>query len=391
MRIGVVLAILCLANGALAQPAPPSSPGLSDASSWQRDLEAARQRMLAGEFEAAAPVFERLVVTAPSAIDRAIAQQNATLCREWSRRGAVLRFRDADGQEVSLSLDARSNRRTTGELAGLYISSVLYGIGSGITLAVYTEPDSAAAGILPTLALAGASAGMVYLLDSSTGLGYGVPQSASSGLSLGFFSGLAWTMWHFASVDSQDEWSGKTITTLIWGASTAGAVVGGVLGDRLGTSPGRAAFLETAGRWTGLTLGLAAAALPESDNKKDDVGWLAGAIGLAAGSVGGYFLGRENNPSPARSRFIDLGGIAGGLVGGGLYLSVAGDNSEARPALLVSSLGIASGLGLSWYLTRNLDPDPPPSSLQRSGPTLATIVAPTADGEGFTFGVGGTL
>jgi len=390
MRIAVVIAILCSVGGAFAQPSPPSSAGNVIVSPWQEQFAEARKRMLAGEFDAAAPLFESLAASAPSVEGRAMAQENASLCRAWSKMGAVVHFRDADGQ-LSISLDARNNRRTTGELAGLYISSVLYGIGSGITLAVYTEPDSAAAGILPTLALAGASAGLVYLLDSSTGLGYGVPQSASSGLSLGFFSGLAWTMWHFASVDSQDEWSGKTITTLIWGASTAGAVVGGLLGDRLGTSPGRAAFLETAGRWTGLTLGLAAAALPENDDEKDDVGWLAGAVGLAAGSVGGYFLGREHNPSTARSRFIDLGGIAGGLVGGGLYLSVAGDNSEARPALLVTSLGIASGLGLSWYLTRNLDPDPPPSSLERSGPTLTTIVAPTADGEGFTLGVGGTL
>jgi len=361
-------------------------PGAAGEQTWQDDYERARAMMIEGDFAEAGRLFDALAASASRDVDRAVAAQNASLCREWTRRGAVMRFGEQGGE---VTAGSHSGRRTTGELASLYIGSIAYGVGSGIALVPFTDPGSAAELILPMLGLAGGSAGVVYLLDSSFELDYGVPQSISAGLSIGLFEGLAWTFWHYSSVRSEDEWSDKTIAALLWGSTTAGAVIGGVVGDRVGTSPGRAAFIETAARWTGLTVALASAALPGSDSKKDDAGFLGGAIGLTVGAAAGYFLGEEHSPSVARSRFVDLGGIAGGLVGGGLYLSAAGQSSEARPMLLSTASGIAVGVGLSWYLTRDMEQDPARRGAMAAG--LTPVLVPTSDGAGMTFGLGGTM
>ncbi|MBT8492055.1 MAG: hypothetical protein KJO07_03260 [Deltaproteobacteria bacterium] len=378
----IALALLVGHGSALAQPraASPAAHGR-----WQNDYDRARGLMLDGKFAEAAPLFDGLIARTNDPIERAIARQNAQLCRQWAERGARLHFGKGDLAVAAGDKD----RRTSGELASLYISAVVYGLGSGGVVGVYTEPDSAGAGILPSLALAGVSVGGVYILDRQTKLGYGVPQSISTGLSIGLLEGLSWTFWHFSSVNSEDEWSGETIATLIWGAATAGGIIGGVLGHQLGTSPGRAAFLESAARWTGLTAGLALSAIPGDDDQKDDAGFLAGALGLTVGAVGGYFIARTESPSVARARFIDLGGISGGLVAGGLYLSVANDDTDYTPFALTTAAGITTGLALSYYLTRNMDPDAPGAPAASS--SLSPTVMPTADGEGMTIGFGGSL
>lgn len=69
---------------------------------------------------------------------------------------------------------------------------------------------------------------------------------------------------------------------------------------------------------------------------------------MTAGSV---------SPSIARVRFIDLGGLAGGLVGLGLYATAADDSLGLQPTLWSLNLGTAAGLGLAWLLTTNMEPD----------------------------------
>jgi hypothetical protein len=380
----LVLVLTMLVTAGVARAQPGGRPMSAEQNSWSDDFDRARALMLDGKFAAAAPIFESLVGRAGTPVERAIAQQNAQLCRQWASRGASLRFGPADIGAAQ----GRKDQRTTGELASLYISAVVYGLGSGGVLTVYSEPDSAGGVIMPSLALAGVSVGAVYLLDYKK-LGYGVPQSISAGLSIGLLEGLSWTFWHFSSVRSEDEWSAETITTLIWGSATLGGILGGVLGHKLGTSPGRAAFLESSARWTGLTAGLALSAFPD-DEHKDDAGFLAGAVGLTLGAVGGYFIARTESPSVARARFIDLGGISGGLVAGGLYLSVSNQDTEYTPFALTTAGGIAAGLALSYYLTRDMEPDLPGAAADQVVVDLAPTLAPGHDGDGATLGLAGS-
>ena len=90
--------------------------------------------------------------------------------------------------------DFTHDRRSTDELGWLYTTSVLYGIGSGITLASYTEPDSPSGFILPTLLLASGSVLLVSALDRPH-LRYGGAQAITSMLFIGLEAGITCMLW----------------------------------------------------------------------------------------------------------------------------------------------------------------------------------------------------
>ncbi|MBK7579736.1 MAG: hypothetical protein IPI67_05945 [Myxococcales bacterium] len=371
-------------TAATPAPAPPLAPQQANpvsvgTASWSERYQHARERLLAGDFQSAEQELSDLAQVAPGPIERSLAVELAHLARTWRSRGLVF-VRNKDLGDASIKARA-VDERSTDEIAVLYLNSVVYGLGTGGWLAVQTEPDSAAGYILPSLALGGASAGAVAILDSGRPLRYGVPQSIVSGMYVGLSEGLVWTFWNQSRTDRQDEWSGKTVATLIWGSATAGAIVGGAIGSTSGTTPGRASFIGSAALWGGLVAGMGVAALHEENYAQDDAALLGAGIGMNAGVVGALLAAGPVSPSIARVRFLDLGGIAGGLVFGGLYISAAGDGSDARAALGLTSLGIASGLGTAWFLTESLEPDrgADSASSNRSG-EIATAIAPTRGG-----------
>lgn len=369
-------------------PEAPPPPAPQPSPSWSQRYQHARERLLAGDFDTAANELEELSRSAPGPIERSLAVELAHLAKSWRSRGLVFVKQDDLGDA---SLSARAvDERSTDEIAVLYLNSVVYGIGTGAWLAVQTEPDSPAGFILPSLAFAGASAGTVALIDSGRPLRYGVPQSIVSGMYIGLSEGLVWAFWNQAQTDRQDEWSEQTIATLIWGSATAGAVLGGVIGTTSGTTPGRASFIGSAALWGGLIASFGVGALHEENYAQDDAALLGGAIGLNIGVVGGLLAAGPVSPSIGRVRFLDLGAIGGGLLFGGLYLSAAGDGSDARAALGLTALGMASGLGTAWFLTDGMQQDRGASatSSARSGQVF-TSLAPTRGG--LMLGVNGWL
>ncbi len=300
-------------------------------------------------------MFQKLSRSASNPHDAAMAQELARIAGNLHRRGLAF-VRKADLGESSLSAKA-AGERTLDEAAVLYLNAVLYGLGTGGWLAVQTEADSAAGVILPALLLAGAAAGGVALADSGDPLPYGVPQSVVSGMYIGLEQGLVWSLWNQASVDRADEWEGKTIATVIWGSATLGAVAGGVIGGVSGTTPGRASFVGSASLWGGGLAGLTVAALSPDDNQLDDRALLGAAIGLNAAAIGGALAAGPVSPSVARVRFLDLGGIAGGLLMGGLYISAADEETDARALSGTLALGIGVGLTAAWFATTGMEPD----------------------------------
>jgi hypothetical protein len=381
-------ALLATALHAQAAPPPASSPppppALETPSGWDARYEAARGALLGGQFAACASTLAELVALAPDPIRRARALDQASLCRIWAEGG----FRLVPGSQPLDGAETREDRRTLDELAVLYTTSVLYGIGSGVVLAVWTEPSSPAGAIVPTLALASASAGAVYLLDRGT-FRYGVPQSAVSGLLIGLEEGIAWTAWNQARVHFDDEWRARTVAAVWWGGATAGALAGGIMGSLYGTTPGRASMMGSGAFWTGLVAGLTAAALTSDEIRQDDYGWLAAAVALNVGALGGGYVGAQVSPSIARVRFLDLGGIAGGLLVGGLYFAIADKESRPRPAMTAIALGASGGLAAAWFLTRDMAPDLPRDPHHRVAGALVPLLAPTSGGA--LAGVGGTF
>lgn len=221
-------------------------------------------------------------------------------------------------------------------------------------------------------------------------MSYGVPQSIQAGLTLGLLEGIFWTTWNQARVRFDEEWDEKTVASLIWGASTAGAITGGVLGARFGTTPGRASFVSSAGLWTGTIGGMLASALTPNDkaSSRDDNGLLLAALGLNVGAGLGVWKSKDVSPTIARVRFIDLGGLAGGLLAGGLFLAADDRNTSERGLLAVTSLGMAGGLGLAFHLTREMEEDRPEADEAPPAFNARASLAPVRGG--MTLGLNGS-
>jgi hypothetical protein len=372
-----------LAGPAMAQPNPTPTP--AQLTSWQARYSQARTAMLAGDFAAAAAKFAALVEAAPDPVDRMLAAEMMSACRIWAQGGFVL----TTSQKLALNVPALlEDRRTTDEIAILYTNAILYGLYAGIVLDAWTDANSPGSAILPPLALAGASVGIVAILDCSVRLGYGVAQSMVSGMYVGFEEGIAWTLWHEASVQRSSEFGAKASMALILGLGTVGAVAGGVVGSAYGTTPGRASLMGSAAMWSGLVAGTFAGAI----TKRSDTALLSSAIALNAGAVLGALAGAEVSPSIARVRFIDLGGLGGGLLLGGLYWAVQDRNASGQGLLTATSLGMTAGLAAGWLLTRDMETDLPrkhrePSLAERLVPTLV----PTSTGTGLVLGVASTI
>ena len=339
-----------------AQPsAAPPAAALAQPPDWANAYREARQFLTDGKFGAASARFFSLASGAQNSLDRELALELGRLAAAWQAAGVSLV--DAKDLEDSTLVARRDNRRTTDEISVLYVNGILYGLGSGLLVAVHTQPDSPAGVVLPALLLGGAGAGAVALIDSGRGLGYGVPQAIVSGMYIGLGEGITWSVWNQAHVRYNDEWSAKTVANVVWGAATLGAIGGGALGSAYGSTPGRASYVGSAALWTSAVAGLATGASISDVERQDDGALLAAAIGLNAGVVGGVLTASAVAPSIARVRYLDLGGLAGGLTFGGLYVSAAGRNPDVRAIMGISALGIVGGLSTAWALTNGMPKD----------------------------------
>ncbi len=380
-----------LQPGAPLAPAPPASappptltlsPPSPEASLWEARYLSSRRALAEGRFDEARRGFDVIAAHAPDPSMRAHAAELGSLSRYWIGQGLVLgpvRMFDqwAKTQEVEKE---KPDQRTTDEIAVLYTNTAVWGMGFGITVGVATE-GSAAAYFLPGLGMVGAGAGTVALLDNLGGrkLRYGVAQSITAGLYIGFEAGLFAGLAADGIADRRDFSSGA-LAGMIWGSATAGAITGGLLGHYRPTTPGRASFTESGAIWGGMLSSFLAAGF--AANANDDLGeaspWLSGLVGTGVGAVAGGFFAGSVSPSIARVRFLDLGGLVGGLTAGGIYASVAsttgGRDLDQRAFFLLSSLGIIAGLGGTFMLTRKMEPDEP---RRRSEDTTLGSITPT--------------
>jgi len=106
----------------------------------------------------------------------------------------------------------------------------------------------------------------------------------------------------------------------------------------------------------------------------------------------GALAGAEVSPSIARVRFIDLGGLSGGLLLGGLYWAVQDRQASAEGVLTATSLGMTAGLTAAWLLTRDMETDQPRKHREASlAERLVPTLMPANKGAGLVLGVAGTI
>jgi hypothetical protein len=235
---------------------------------------------------------------------------------------------------------------------------------------------SVTAVVLPPLLFGVGAPGLVAALDSGRGLRYGVAQSIVSGMYIGLEEGIALTGWQGTQ---QSDWSGQTIATAIWGMTTLGAVTGGIVGSVAGTTPGRASFVDSAALWSGVVLGLATGAFSGEPNGAA-APLAVSTAAVPVGAIVGMLTAGRVSPSIAHVRFIDLGGIAGFLVGGGLYLAIANNNVDGHAAAGIAGLGTAAGLVTAWVATASMPRDNGSLPAKSTGMVLTPTFAPTRGG-----------
>ncbi len=324
-----------------------------------------------------------------SQVDDAGSAELAPATFAWSRPGESRRWSSPKSQVAD-------GQRATDELVVLYINSALYGTGSGLLLGWTLGADSAAGLVVPGVLGAGVAAGAVALLDGgSSPLPYGVPQSISVGLRLGLMEGVLWA-------GSLAGWAGGDLAPGfaalgIWGTTTVGAIVGGAVGrgrrgsGRPGTTPGRAAWVESVATWPALVAGLVTSSFWDPVEEDDDVeccverpewslegGALVGLVVFNLGLVAGLSTAEWVSPSIDRMRLVDLGGLAGGLVGGGFYAAAGAEDG----LFAAVGAGLAVGVTTAWFSTGDMAPDDPSARKRRAGSASLRLGVLPTDGGG---------
>jgi hypothetical protein len=127
-------------------------------------------------------------------------------------------------------------------------------------------------------------------------------------------------------------------------------------------------FAASATLWGGILSGAVGGAIHAYGPRRMEDTFLVAGVGYNVGLLSGIILGPVISPSIARMRFVDLGGVAGGLVFAGGYALIAGKDSDSRAGLALAAGGATLGLGLTWFATSGMDAAP-----KAVAPVLSTV------------------
>ena len=346
----------------------PAAWAQSSRADWDQRYERARAELVADHEAEAGAAFEQLSQSAPTPEDARRASELADICHA----------------KLSVRQNA-AHLRSQEEMTVLYATAFVYGIGTSAWVALMTEPKNLGAAVLPFALLTTASVGGVALADGYRPFRRGVPQSIASGVYLGFGEGIwAVGLQHAGAARRNDasRWNSAQVASVLWGGATLGAIGGGLVGAVRQPTPGRVSFTLSASLWGGLVSSFAATALSADEQRRTEHAFAAGWIGYNVGLASGLIFAPSVAPSIARVRFMDLGGIGGGLIGAGIS-TFAAEEARTRASFGASALGAAAGLGLTWWATSGMPSDPPkqnasslalmPSLMRTPNGWLATV------------------
>ena len=271
-----------------------------------------------------------------------------------------------------------NDKRSDGEMTALYITSALWGIGSGITLdALFKIKDPGVAIIMP-IVLGGAAPVGAFFWDSQGGpLHKGVPASLSGGLVLGAIEGISITgvQWQFNHEKTPPKsWSFAGETGATWIFATAGGVGGWAFGEAVSPDPRNVGFIVGGSGWgagSGIMMGIAVSGKDWKDGAA-----VAGLIGYNVGIVGAGAISLGHTASWESQKYMWMGyglGALGGCLIFPLYLF---SDADPKHGFIGPSLGGLVGLGIAGALTWNLQ-DPGDKRGQAFKPPFDIAVLPT--------------
>jgi len=333
-----------------------------DEASWRAEYAKAKGLLVDGHGNEAALAFDALASDAPTEADAELARELAGVAR---------------ASVAERSAPPAAHIRTSDELSILYTSAFVYGLGTGGWVVLLTRPSNIAGAALPFVGFTAVSVGGVAIIDGYRPFRRGVPHSIAAGLYLGLGEAV-WVigLQHAGATRRADDsrWSAEMVGTALWAGASAGGALGGLVGAWREPTPGRVSFTSSAATWAGVTSAFLAAALESRDRSRAETAMLSGGVGYNLGLLGGIVVAPVIAPSVARVRFADLGAIGGGLLGAGAYSVAVERGATVRGGLGFAALGMAAGLGLTWWLTEGMPRDPP------SEPSVRAAVVPTEGG-----------
>lgn len=354
------------APASLPSPTEADKKQEQDDQEWIKEYLHLKSLMLEGRFDEARRGFKDLFERTSDPIKQRLAVEMSFLAQGYLDRGiTVVSKAELDESELGAKT---SGKRSTYEIALLYLNSVVYGVGSGTWVAALSQTDNTAGIILPMMGFSLLSAGAIYWADRHDRFRYGVPHSIVTGMYLGTTQGILWA----AQIGRNNWLSAGATASMIWGGASVGALTGGLLGHNLGTTPGRSSWVGSTALWTGAVSGLTVGAATSGG-----AAFAGAAIGHGVGIVGGLLTAGTVAPSVGRVVFIDLGAIAGGLTGAGIYAAAAGDSFNGHAMAGVSAGSIAAGAVASYLLTesmaKDLLPDEENSLVASLRPNFSTL------------------
>lgn len=368
--------------------AQPVGPPPEIVAQWRNFYERGKAAMATGSFPLAARMLNDVARQAPDPALQGQARELADLATYWARNRYILTPPANTMPFGGKSKANLPNERSIDELAILYANTLVWGTGFGVVIGFNSDSGDPSTFFLPAIGMSALGAGAIALADVKFGpMPYGVPQSITSGMYMGFEAGfyLAAILEGERVIERDEE---KILPGLVWGSMSAGALIGGLVGTTNPTTPGRASFTSSGALWGGLFSSLVTVGFLDGDF--NSAPFITGLIGAAAGGTLTGVLGGSVAPSIARVRFIDVGAVGGGLVFGGLYASIA-DRYDGQALAFLTSAGIVAGLATSAYLTRDMERDEPRSGKAPKAAAfrMSPYLVPQAGGG--TLGFSGTF
>jgi hypothetical protein len=252
----------------------------------------------------------------------------------------ALQAQDGERQEPEEGVD-RSGR------ARLVVGATGYGLWSGIAADVLLEIDDARTSVVPPLVGVGVGLGASLLATSEGEITRGQAWTVITGLDYGTYSGFL-----LAGAAEWDE--AKQIVGVALGSGLLGGAIGSGVAHYLRPTAGDAEVVRSGGLWGFASAGLLAAAIDPDDEQQ-----LLGIMlaGMDGGLLTGALLADRYAISRSRMLLGDTGALAGGVAGLGVgILAVGGPTGdEGRVVAIASLIGLHAGLGLSLYLTRDME------------------------------------
>jgi hypothetical protein len=247
-----------------------------------------------------------------------------------------------------------SDKRDPGEMTALYITSALWGVGTGIWLDSLAKiKDPGVAIIMPIAFGAAAPIGAFFWDDQGGPLHRGVPASVSAGLALGAVEGLAvaGTQWQYTRNRNKD-WPFATQTTVTWIFATGGGVGGWAFGEAIRPDPRSMGFIVSGAGWgagSGTMIGIAASGKDWKDGAA-----VAGLIGYNVGILGAGAISLAHTAAWESQKYMWLGYLGGALVGCLVFPLYLFSDADPKHGFIGPALGGLAGVGIAGALTWDL-------------------------------------